>query len=387
MGLRAGKRRECATSPRPRRWRLAPGYTRLDSSRHQPCHRHCRSPFSSICPASSPTSWIRSTAALSRFPALQRLLSRARTDRLRLRALAGVAARQLRPAASNRTARWRRCPCWVTERIQASTAGCAPTRSTCCRQQSDLVLVESERLEISAHESEALLAAVNRHFADGICLLCTAPAALVPARTGGAEDSHHAAATRLGRSVDALLPQGADALLLHGSFNEIQMLLHDHPVNAAREARGALTVNSLWLWGAGRLARCARSGPQRVDRGCAPRGLARASGLPVHAPPAEADDWLAGAEAGEHWVLLDSRKDPQAGRRGHLARPCGGIGAPLVRTAPCGTFSPAAAQPDAAHAPPATALRFSVAPAICGSCGAKGRARAWLRSSIDPTGK
>jgi hypothetical protein len=33
--------------------------------------------------------------------------------------------------------------------------------------------------------------------------------------------------------------------------NELQMLLHDHPVNAAREARGELAINGIWFWGAG----------------------------------------------------------------------------------------------------------------------------------------
>ena len=37
--------------------------------------------------------------------------------------------------------------------------------------------------------------------------------------------------------------------------NDIQMLLHNHPVNEARVARGAAPVNGLWLWGAGRLPR------------------------------------------------------------------------------------------------------------------------------------
>ncbi|MFO8025628.1 MAG: hypothetical protein R6U90_10795, partial [Thiohalophilus sp.] len=34
-------------------------------------------------------------------------------------------------------------------------------------------------------------------------------------------------------------------------MNEVQMLLHDHPVNQQRAAEGRLTVNSLWLWGGG----------------------------------------------------------------------------------------------------------------------------------------
>ena len=33
--------------------------------------------------------------------------------------------------------------------------------------------------------------------------------------------------------------------------NELQMLLHDHPVNTAREARGELAINGIWFWGAG----------------------------------------------------------------------------------------------------------------------------------------
>ena len=43
----------------------------------------------------------------------------------------------------------------------------------------------------------------------------------------------------------------AAARLLRRLQNEAQMVLHDHPVNAQRAARGALTVNSLWLDHAG----------------------------------------------------------------------------------------------------------------------------------------
>jgi hypothetical protein len=54
-----------------------------------------------------------------------------------------------------------------------------------------------------------------------------------------------------GRNVRDLLPKGNEAAHWHRLFNEIQMLLFAHPVNEAREARGELTVNSLWLWGGG----------------------------------------------------------------------------------------------------------------------------------------
>ena len=107
--------------------------------------------------------------------------------------------------------------------------------------------------------------------------------------------------------MDGVLPQGADALLVHGWVNEIQMLLHEHPINAAREARGALAVNSLWLWGAGQLVQPRMQASASVwTEDPLLRGLARASGLPVYAPPASAEDWLAHAETGEHWILLDA---------------------------------------------------------------------------------
>lgn len=54
-----------------------------------------------------------------------------------------------------------------------------------------------------------------------------------------------------GRNIRSMLPGGADAARWHQVFNEIQMLLFAHPLNDAREARGALPVNSLWLWGGG----------------------------------------------------------------------------------------------------------------------------------------
>jgi hypothetical protein len=55
----------------------------------------------------------------------------------------------------------------------------------------------------------------------------------------------------IGRNVDAWLPAGPAARLMRRLQNEAQMLLHAHPLNEAREARGAMTVNSFWLSGCG----------------------------------------------------------------------------------------------------------------------------------------
>ena len=44
-------------------------------------------------------------------------------------------------------------------------------------------------------------------------------------------------------------------------MTEIQMWLHDHPVNIARQDRGAVTVNGLWIWGGGPGPVAAPAGP------------------------------------------------------------------------------------------------------------------------------
>lgn len=48
-----------------------------------------------------------------------------------------------------------------------------------------------------------------------------------------------------------LLPAGRDARRVLAWVNEVQMLLHEHPANAQRSARGLPSVNSIWPWGFG----------------------------------------------------------------------------------------------------------------------------------------
>ena len=93
----------------------------------------------------------------------------------------------------------------------------------------------------------------------------------------------------VGTSLDAAL-QRAPALRRLSA--EIELWLHEHPVNRARSERGQLPVTSLWLWGAGELA--AQAAPQvhsaiPADRasGCDPylEGLWSARGARVQSLP------------------------------------------------------------------------------------------------------
>lgn len=68
----------------------------------------------------------------------------------------------------------------------------------------------------------------------------------------------------MGDDLKLHLPEGAAGRRWRVLFNEVQVLLHNHPVNAARIERGAVSVNSLWFWGAGVLPAWVRSEVQQV---------------------------------------------------------------------------------------------------------------------------
>ena len=53
------------------------------------------------------------------------------------------------------------------------------------------------------------------------------------------------------RNPNDYLPTGEDAADFRRLQSEIEMALHDHPVNVERQLQGLQPVNSLWLWGGG----------------------------------------------------------------------------------------------------------------------------------------
>lgn len=92
----------------------------------------------------------------------------------------------------------------------------------------------------------------------------------------------------IGRNVDRWLPAQREARLVRRLQNEVQMLLHTHPVNEHREAAGLPAVNSFWLSGCGAARGEAAHDAQLDERLSA---------------PALAEDWAAWAAA---WRELDA---------------------------------------------------------------------------------
>ena len=105
-------------------------------------------------------------------------------------------------------------------------------------------------LQISADEAAQMCASLNLHFAgQGMDFFAPHPLRWY-VRLSAVPDIETVPPSQvIGRNVHGLLPGGGQALRWHQVFNETQMLLHSHPLNQAREARGELTVNSVWFWG------------------------------------------------------------------------------------------------------------------------------------------
>jgi hypothetical protein len=95
----------------------------------------------------------------------------------------------------------------------------------------------------------------------------------------------------LGDDVERHLPQGTSGLRWRRLLNEVQMTLHQHPVNRRREAAGLPPANSLWFWGGGRLPNRVRSASQKLfSDDILLRGLARQANLSCVAAPHRLDD-------------------------------------------------------------------------------------------------
>ncbi|HEY0943043.1 MAG TPA: hypothetical protein VGE08_23360 [Steroidobacter sp.] len=90
-----------------------------------------------------------------------------------------------------------------------------------------------------------------------------------------------------------ILPTGRDAGSLRRLMTEMQMLLHDHPVNRSRERRGLPAMNAIWVHGEGMLSDVTpQSLPEASGDDVYLQGIYRLHGLPVQPKSADAASLL-----------------------------------------------------------------------------------------------
>jgi hypothetical protein len=143
--------------------------------------------------------------------------------------------------------------------VSATWSGVRPRGTSACAAPVHLVtaidhlqLAAPAPLPLAAEESGEFLASLNAHLGGtgfrlhafpGRGWLCECPPDLACSAVEPA--------AAVGRNLRQLLPAGRDAARVCALVNELQMLLHEHPVNERRALQGAPAMNSLWLWGFG----------------------------------------------------------------------------------------------------------------------------------------
>lgn len=160
-------------------------------------------------------------------------------------------------------------------------------------------LFDSHVVNPTADEMAAIAETINQHFErDGIVV--TFPD---PARGYIATDANNLPqSTPLwkmgGANVFDNLPLSKTRTNWRAVSNEIQMLLHDHPVNVRRAEVGAPAINALWIWGGGTLSQAIEAKDPALEppaftnvvaRLALARGLGMAHQLPVVPLPTALD--------------------------------------------------------------------------------------------------
>ena len=194
----------------------------------------------------------------------------------------------------------------------------------------DLVLFDAADADVSSDEADSLAEIVNDALRpDGPLIDAAHPNRWYVALDAPARVTTTPLSLATGAPVSPAMPRGSDAPRWHRWMNEVQMTLHECPVNAERERRGAAPINSVWPWGAGSLPPAPEAPAPFVQVWSDDTlvwGLARHAGIERSAMPAGAGGWLSRApRPGAHLIVFDDlfpaarRADIDAWRAG-LAR-------------------------------------------------------------------
>jgi hypothetical protein len=105
---------------------------------------------------------------------------------------------------------------------------------------------------LSASDQANLLGSINAQLADrGFALVPSLDEPWLLRCPGSIDCVAHEPAAATGQNIHDFMPSGRDGARVRSLMNEIQMVLHEHPVNEQRARRQQPPINSVWLWGFG----------------------------------------------------------------------------------------------------------------------------------------
>jgi hypothetical protein len=144
--------------------------------------------------------------------------------------------------------------------------------------------------DLDADEAAAMIATLGVHFSgDGLTFYAPRPDAWFILQDTAPDMTTTPLALVRG-AIYPWLPAGGDAPRWRRWLSEMQMLLHAHPVNAAREARGRVAATGVWISDGGRVADFPRVSASAIFApagrdGDVARGLARLRGTAAAPTP------------------------------------------------------------------------------------------------------
>lgn len=156
-----------------------------------------------------------------------------------------------------------------------------------------LLLLDSHAFPLKVEEAQSFIQALNSHFADLGVFSCLDSACWYLQLTSPALIYTTPISAVVNRSVFSSMPKGSEAKKWRQIMNEIQMVLHEHPINIEREKARKPVINSLWFWGNGMLPKLSTSFFHSTSSNDSlALGLAKASNTPFRSLPTSAITWL-----------------------------------------------------------------------------------------------
>ncbi len=181
-------------------------------------------------------------------------------------------------------------------------------------EQNHILLADSQAFQITTEESRLFSDILNQHFAKDMLTFLPLDSDCWYLRVAQAPDLQmHSLGEVAGRNINNLLPFGKDSTAWHNISNEIQMLLHEHPINEARQLRNELAINGIWFWGGGIMPKDIHTTYTQIwSNDTLAYGLALSSKTKHTERPLNAEIWQKKRIPGSHLVIFDElRKKTQ----------------------------------------------------------------------------
>lgn len=152
----------------------------------------------------------------------------------------------------------------------------------------EAVLVANESLCLEESEARSLIDALNQHFEqDGLRIHYHKQHQWLMLGDIGLQT--HSLSDAMFRNINDYQPTGKDEAKWRAIINEVQMLLHGHPVNEKRVEQGDMPANSLWVWGGGKHKSTVSSLDLVLSDELLAKDVASCAGIPCDLLPSEID--------------------------------------------------------------------------------------------------